>query len=114
MRFDERDQLVGRAGLAIDGEPLFDSLQVGRAEHAGAIAGGGEHRGDHGRRGAFALGAGDVDDLHAGVGLAEPRQQLPHAVELELPLLVGNERRALVVDAAHEPIERGLARRGAQ
>jgi hypothetical protein len=34
---------------------------------------------------------------------------LPHAVELELPLLIRNERRSLVVDASLEPIERILA-----
>ena len=108
---DERDQFVGRAGLAVDGEAFFDPLQMGRAEQAGAVTGGGEHRRDHGGRGAFALGAGHVDDLQAGIRLAEPREQLPHAVELELPLLIRHERRALVVDAAEEPIERGLAGR---
>ena len=85
-----------------------------RAEHAGAVAGGGEHRGDHGRRGAFAFGAGDVDDLHAGVGLAEAGEELAHAIELELSRLVGDERGALVVDAGHEPIERGGARGSAR
>ena len=46
-----------------------------------------------------------------GVRLAEPRQELPHAVELELPLVIRNERRPLEIDPAHEPIERSLAGR---
>src|SRR2546427_790710 len=50
-----------------------------------------------------------MDDLHAGIGPSESGEKLAHAIELELPCLVGNERRALVVDARHEPIERGIA-----
>ena len=62
---DQRDQLVGRARLAVDGEPLLEPLQVRRAVDAHVVPGGVQNRGDQRRGGAFALGAGDVDDRHA-------------------------------------------------
>src|SRR5262249_22672641 len=96
---------------SVDAEAFLDAFQMGRAEQAGAVAGCREHRADHGRRGAFALRAGDVNDFERRVRLAKPREQLPHAVELELPLLVGGVGEALVVDAAHQPVMERFARR---
>jgi hypothetical protein len=52
-----------------------------------------------------------MDDFHSGVGLAEPSEQLPHAVEFELSLLIGNEGGPLEVDAAQEPVNGDLASR---
>ena len=79
---NERDQFVGSTGLAVDDEPFFDAFQMGRAKKPGAIPGGSEYARDHGRRGTFALRARNVNDFHADVGLAQPRQQLAHAIEL--------------------------------
>src|SRR4051812_44125676 len=83
---------------------------MGRAKYASAITGRAKHRGDHDRRGAFPFGAGNVDDLHPGIGLTKPSEKLARAIELELPRLIRYERRSLEIDAAHQPIERGGAR----
>src|SRR4051812_46198380 len=81
-----------------------------RAKQSGSIAGSREYGTDHRAGRAFAFRSGDVDDLHPGVRLAQPCKQLAHAVELELALLIGHERGAFEIDAAHEPVEGGLAR----
>jgi hypothetical protein len=47
---------------------------------------------------------GDVHDFERCVGLAEPREERSHPIEIELPVVVGSDERPLKVDAGVEPI----------
>jgi hypothetical protein len=70
---NEIHEFLRRADLAIDAQSLFGAVQMGRAEKSRAKAGRREHGGDHGRRGAFSLGARHMHDRHALLRLAKPR-----------------------------------------
>ena len=67
-----RQQALRRDRLPVEADPLAGVGQVRRREQAGAQAERAQQRLDHPRRGALAVGAGDVDD---GVGgLRMPQQ----------------------------------------
>ena len=82
--FEQGSQLVGRDGQAVHLNAFLDAGQVRRGEQAGAVAGLAQDGGQHGRGGAFALAAGDVDDPQAFVRIAQQSEQGPHPVELEI------------------------------
>ena len=102
-------QLLRRAGPAVDDDPLLDPIEMGRSEQPGAIAGRREHRGDHRRGGAFALGSGDVEDGHALLRVPQPPEQLAHPVELRRLLRTRHRLAPLVVDASGEKPQGGFS-----
>ena len=55
-------EFVARNRHAVDLDPFFDGAQVGRGEQAGAISGGPQSAGEHGRGRSFSFAAGDVDN----------------------------------------------------
>ena len=93
---DGREFVEGNR-LLIDLDAFLDRDQMRRREQADAIALLLQDRRQHGRRRAFPLAAGDVDDAQPALRIAEQRQQMAHAVELEVAAL---RRFLLIIDAA--------------
>ena len=102
--FREQPEFVERAWLAVDGDAFGDRFQVGRGVEGRAEPGGAKDRGRHGGRRPFALGARDMDDSQAVLGIAEPPHQGSHRLQLEFA--GRRRRRSLVVDTAEEKIQR--------
>ena len=105
MRSTSATNRFGRARLAIDGDSLFDSLQMGRRVEAGSVAGGGRDRGGHGRRRALSLRARDMHDRQTNLRIAEALQQAVHPLELKVAMRKPRAGRSLVIDPAQEKIE---------
>ena len=55
--------------LAVQPDALVETHQVGRGEESGGVSGGPQAGLDHGGGRAFAVGAGDVDDAEALLGI---------------------------------------------
>ena len=72
-------QLVSGDLRPVHRHPLFKVVDVGGSVQARGIASGGEHRGQHGRRGALAVGAHNVNELELLLRVAHGSQQLPGA-----------------------------------
>ena len=77
---DPPQVLVGD-GDPVDLEPLAELPQVGGGVQAGAVSRPAQHAGHHGGGGALAVGAGDVDEFQPQMGVAQPAQQLPGALQ---------------------------------
>jgi len=105
-------ELGGRTGPAVDRDPFLRAVQVGRSEQPGAVSRRREHGRDHGCRGTLALGARHVDDRHAEVRVANPRQQLPHPVEVELRGPQAELESPLVIRALAEEAQGSFHRGG--
>ena len=72
-------QLVSGDLLPVHCHPLFKVMDIGRGVQARGVASGGEHRGQHGRRGALAVGAHNVNELELLLRVTHGSQQLPGA-----------------------------------
>jgi hypothetical protein len=81
-------------------------MEVRRGEETGADSGGGQHPGDHRRRGRLPFAAGDVDDALPALRIAEAVKERARAVEVPLEARpveegIGNEsglQRAAALD----------------
>ena len=96
-----------RDGLAVEADALVLAVQVGAGIEPGAEAGGAADRFDHGRRGAFALGAGDVDGDAAVLGTVEAGEEGGDAREGELLRFAAHVGGSLKVGEGEEVVDGG-------
>ena len=83
-------------------DPFDHGVEVGRGEQPDAQPGTVQNRCDHGRGGALAVGAGDVDGGNCQVRVPQLLQQEPHAWHTAAPAL---RLAAAQVGKAHEAFE---------
>ena len=78
-KFGNLGQLLVGDHLTVDLHTLVEAENEGRGVKAGAIARGAEDGGQHGCRGALAVGAGDVDEFQLVLRVADAVEQLARA-----------------------------------
>ena len=93
---------LGGDHASVDADALAVRDQVGRGEQAGALAGAAQQLGGGPGGAALALGAGDVEDVVAAFGVAEGRQQVRHAAQVQGVRVIGPGAAPLVVHALFE------------
>ena len=89
----------------VDADPLAVGVKVRGGVKRGAVAGGPQDGGDHGCRGAFSLGAGDVDGGIAAMGVAQEGQYPLHAPQVEAGRGVAVGHLLFVVNEAVDVVE---------
>ena len=94
----------GETALAVDDDPFFKPIKMGRRVEAGAITGGREDRGRHRGGGTFSFGPGDMDRRIFLMRIAEPAEQFVHPVEAKIAGWIRGGSRPFVIDAAQQEL----------
>jgi hypothetical protein len=81
--FEQRAEILGTDGLAVNAQPLLDRLQMGGSIESGLEARGGGHGGEQGRGRALAVAASDQDRAVVELGIAVPGEELADALQPE-------------------------------
>ena len=102
--FEQAGKLSPGDRLRPDADPFHDRVQVRRSEQANAQSRGVQDGGEHGRGGALAVGAGNVDRGHRQVGVVQPAQQRPHTLRT-VAVALARRRSPAQVGQAHQSFD---------
>ena len=81
---DRVEDVAASTGNAVDGDALFDAIEMRRGVAARAVAGGAQAALDHRRDRSLAVGAGDVDRRPRALGPVQRVENLVDVLEAEL------------------------------